>query len=105
MSASAGDASAATGWITRTGKIARLPQAIRQRLNERLADGEPQLLLVAWLNEHDVVRERLERFVTDGSSPSNLREYLLERATNSVALALVQLMREAMAGDPIPEEL
>ena len=25
--------------ITRTGKIARLPQAIRQRLNERLADG------------------------------------------------------------------
>ncbi|HSH95604.1 MAG TPA: hypothetical protein VK968_15780 [Roseimicrobium sp.] len=48
--------------ITRTGKIARLPQAIRQRLNERLADGEPQHLLVAWLNEHEVVRERLVRF-------------------------------------------
>jgi hypothetical protein len=48
--------------ISRTGKIARLPQAIRQRLNERLADGEPQHLLVAWLNEHAVVRERLERF-------------------------------------------
>ncbi|HSI14450.1 MAG TPA: hypothetical protein VK961_20535 [Chthoniobacter sp.] len=48
--------------ITRTGKIARLPQAIRQRLNERLADGESQQILVAWLNEHKIVRERLERF-------------------------------------------
>jgi len=47
---------------SRTGKIARLPQAIRQRLNERLADGEPHQILVAWLNEHAVVRERLDRF-------------------------------------------
>ncbi|MEP6670757.1 MAG: hypothetical protein ABJF10_16485 [Chthoniobacter sp.] len=47
-------------YSTRTGKIARLPQAIRQRLNERLADGEPQQLLVAWLNEMDTIQERLE---------------------------------------------
>ena len=47
-------------YSTRTGKIARLPQAIRQRLNERLADGEPQQHLVAWLNEMDIVQERLE---------------------------------------------
>jgi hypothetical protein len=31
-------------------------------------------------------------------------EELLEKATNSVALALVQLMRDAMAGNPRPEE-
>jgi len=43
----------------RTGKIARLPLVIRQRLNERLADGEPHKVLVAWLNEHEVVRMRL----------------------------------------------
>ncbi|MEP6672409.1 MAG: hypothetical protein ABJF10_24805 [Chthoniobacter sp.] len=46
-------------YSTRTGKIARLPQAIRQRLNERLADGEPQQILVAWLNEMETVQERL----------------------------------------------
>lgn len=127
--------------ITRTGKIARLPQAIRQRLNERLADGEPQHLLVAWLNEQAVVRERLERFhggrpITEQNlsdwraggfrdwerhqeSRGMLRELLqeteeigaelgegdlLEKATNSVALALVQLMRDAMAGNPRPED-
>ncbi|HSI13911.1 MAG TPA: hypothetical protein VK961_17830 [Chthoniobacter sp.] len=127
--------------ITRTGKIARLPQAIRQRLNERLADGEPQQLLVAWLNEHEIVRERLERFhggrpITEQNlsdwkaggfrdwerhqeTRGMLREFLheteelsaelageelLEKATNSVALALLQLLRDAMAGHPKLEE-
>jgi hypothetical protein len=47
---------------TRTGKIARLPQAIRHELNQRLADGEPQQHLVAWLNAHEIVQERLEAF-------------------------------------------
>ena len=127
--------------ITRTGKIARLPQAIRQRLNERLADGEPQHLLVAWLNEQAVVRERVERFhggrpITEQNlsdwraggfrdwerhqeSRGMLRELLqeteeigaelgegdlLEKATNSVALALLRLLKDAMAGDPKPEQ-
>ena len=34
----------------RTGKIARLPQKIRDQLNCRLQDGEPGTHLVAWLN-------------------------------------------------------
>ena len=36
--------------ITRNGKIARLPKAIRDELNRRLSDGEPGTELVQWLN-------------------------------------------------------
>ena len=36
--------------LTRNGKIARLPRAIRQELNRRLQDGEQGKTLVAWLN-------------------------------------------------------
>jgi hypothetical protein len=35
---------------SRTGKIARLPRAIREQLNQRLDDGEEAKHLVAWLN-------------------------------------------------------
>jgi hypothetical protein len=51
-----------TSAATRTGKIARLPQAIRQQLNERLADGEPHQHLVAWLNANGHVQDRLSDF-------------------------------------------
>jgi hypothetical protein len=36
--------------ITRNGKIARLPKAIREELNRRLSDGETGKELVTWLN-------------------------------------------------------
>jgi hypothetical protein len=36
--------------MTRNGKIARLPAAIRQELNQRLLDGQPGNQLVEWLN-------------------------------------------------------
>jgi len=36
--------------MTRKGKIARLPAAVRQELNQRLLDGEQGNHLVAWLN-------------------------------------------------------
>lgn len=36
--------------VTRNGKIARLPRAVRQELNRRLEEGEPGKELVAWLN-------------------------------------------------------
>ena len=36
--------------MTRVGKIARLPRAIREQLNHRLQDGEPGKRLVGWLN-------------------------------------------------------
>lgn len=37
--------------ITRNGKIARLPRAVRQELNRRLDEGEQGKKLVAWLND------------------------------------------------------
>ena len=36
--------------MTRTGKIARLPQDVRDELNQRLENGEPGAELLAWLN-------------------------------------------------------
>jgi len=36
--------------MTRNGKIARLPEAIRQDINQRLLDGEQGKPLVEWLN-------------------------------------------------------
>ena len=36
--------------ITRNGKIARLPRAVRQELNRRIDDGEQGKKLAAWLN-------------------------------------------------------
>ena len=42
--------------LTRNGKIARLPKAIREELNRRLSDGEPGKDLVEWLNGLPQVR-------------------------------------------------
>src|SRR6266853_4950456 len=36
--------------LTRNGKIARLPLAVRQELNRRMDEGEQGKKLVAWLN-------------------------------------------------------
>jgi hypothetical protein len=41
---------------THTGKIARLPQAIREQLNRRLDDGEPGGGLLEWLNTQPAVQ-------------------------------------------------
>jgi len=45
--------------MTRTGKIARLPRDIRNQLNRRIADGEPGVRLVEWLNSTEEVRQAL----------------------------------------------
>lgn len=42
--------------MTRNGKIARLPHAVREELNRRLLDGEQGTALVAWLNERPDVQ-------------------------------------------------
>jgi hypothetical protein len=47
--------------MTRNGKIARLPRAIRDELNRRLDNGEPGAQLVNWLNTSPEVREVLRR--------------------------------------------
>ena len=38
--------------MTRKGKIARLPHAVREELNQRLQNGESGTQLLAWLNSH-----------------------------------------------------
>jgi hypothetical protein len=45
--------------MTRNGKIARLPAAIREQLNQRLLEGEPGKPLVEWLNGLPRVRALL----------------------------------------------
>jgi hypothetical protein len=45
--------------MTPRGKIARLPRAVRDELNRRLADGEPGQRLLNWLNNHQDVRSVL----------------------------------------------
>jgi hypothetical protein len=45
----------------RTGKIARLPHATREELNERLRDGLSGAEITAWLNSLPIVRAFLEK--------------------------------------------
>ena len=47
--------------MTRNGKIARLPWALREELNRRLRDGEPGKNLVDWLNNLPAVQEVLRK--------------------------------------------
>lgn len=47
--------------MTRRGKIARLPRAIREELNQRLENGEQGRRLLAWLNGLPEVKEVVER--------------------------------------------
>jgi hypothetical protein len=44
----------------RTGKIAQLPDAIREELNARLAEGEGTEPILAWLNGHAEVQAHLQ---------------------------------------------
>ena len=48
--------------MTRIGKIARLPQDVREELNRRLRDGEPGRRLIAWLNGHPEVKRVLAEY-------------------------------------------
>jgi hypothetical protein len=61
---------------TRTGKIARLPHAIRDQLNQRLQDGEKARSLVAWLNSSPEVQAILAAdFGAKPIRPQNLSEW------------------------------
>ncbi len=50
---------------TRTGKIARLPEAIRTELNQRLRDGQPGSQILPWLNELPEVQQILHDLFAD----------------------------------------
>jgi hypothetical protein len=45
--------------ITRKGKIARLPSALREQVNQRLDDGQPGSVILPWLNGLKDVQEVL----------------------------------------------
>ena len=62
--------------MTRTGKIARLPRAVREKLNERLDNGESAVQLVAWLNGLPEVQKVLaENFGGRAIGPQNLSDW------------------------------
>ena len=87
--------------MSHRGKIARLPQEIREELNRRLADGEPGSSLVRWLNDLPAVREMLARHFggrginepnlcawrTGGFAERRLREDILNSAHDFAANA------------------
>jgi hypothetical protein len=79
---------------TRTGKIARLSNNVREQLNHRLADGESGKKLLAWLNELPEVRAVL--VAEFGGRPVNApnltawrqggyRDWLMESEARSLA--------------------
>jgi hypothetical protein len=62
--------------MTRKGKIARLPFAIREELNQRLLDGEPGNQLVVWLNALPRVQAILkDKFQGNPISEANLSQW------------------------------
>lgn len=62
--------------MTSTGKIARLPAAVREQLNQRLHDGEPAHTILPWLNGLAAVRAVLRRdFHSRPITPQNLSEW------------------------------
>src|SRR6266576_4610690 len=61
---------------SRTGKIARLPHALREELNQRLQDGEEGASLLDWLNALPDVRSVLSQHFADRPiNPTNLYEW------------------------------
>jgi hypothetical protein len=61
---------------TRNGKVARLPLEIREQLNQRLADGEPGIRLVEWLNSiPDVAIVMQEQFDGRPINENNISEW------------------------------
>lgn len=61
---------------TRKGKIARLPRALREDLNQRLSDGQPASMILPWLNSLGAVREILNRsFAGEDVSDQNLTNW------------------------------
>lgn len=60
----------------RTGKIARLPLAIRDEVNRRLREGEPGPKIIAWLHTlPEVLKVLDEYFREEPISPQNLSEW------------------------------
>jgi len=61
--------------LTRNGKIARLPKAVRDELNRRLQDGQLAAPLVAWLNGLPEVQAALTQTGAEPIREQNLSEW------------------------------
>jgi len=61
--------------MTRNGKIARLPQDIREELNERILNGQTAEQLLDWLHADDRVWEMLEAQGFDVITDGNISEW------------------------------
>ena len=62
--------------MSRIGKIARLPQKIRDQINEKLYNGEHGVQILYWLNELPVVQGIMQEcFGGEPISPQNLSEW------------------------------
>ena len=87
----------------RTGKIARLPHALREELNTRLQNGESGTILLEWLNALPEVQKILaEKFEGRPILEQNLSEWnrggFEDWRQNQEALACLAHMREEAAG-------
>ena len=94
--------------MTRTGKIARLPLAIRDQLNRRLLDNEPGPSLLEWLNSLPEVHAILAAdFASQPISPANLSQWknggYSDWLTRRDALALARDLddKEALGHDSL----
>lgn len=102
-----------------TGKIARLPRAVRDELNRRLDDGEKGEALLEWLNDQPATREAVTaRFGGHPVTKQNLSEWrqggfldwrrqqeslafaglLLEQADDAAALSPGGVLTDRLAG-------
>jgi hypothetical protein len=94
---------------TRNGKIARLPKAIREEINQRLDDGATARSLVAWLNGlpavqalvqsqfggHEIREQNLSQWKLGG-----YQEWVRHRETLELAERLQERAEEMTAQDP-----
>ena len=92
--------------MSRTGKIARLPQAVREELNRRLRDAEPGGPLLEWLNALPEAKAVLAaQFAGQPISKQNLSEWRLGgfREWERHQEALAWVVRLAEQGDDLTE--
>jgi hypothetical protein len=96
--------------MTRNGKIARLPQPIREQINRRLQDGENGRDILAWLNSSDEVKAVLAQgFDGQEINDVNLSHWKLggfrDWEAQQAALAETQrIVSEGMALDKVGDK-
>ncbi len=92
------------------GKLSRLPAHLREQLNLRLADGEPETTLLPWLNSLPELQAILQdKFKGEPVSEQNLSEYRRHSFRNwQMRQAALEFSAEAQAdvsrSDQIPAE-